>query len=176
MSVDIFLAARRIEVRVGPMARLALWDIGNNFNHPGPWYRDFARWCSIGTLQPLETAAEGIRELEAHNLLWTDPQDVDKDGAPAVWLSFVPGWEDEWAEQLFLRHPPQRKPIPAALRTAVMARDGGTCRACGTTRNPSIDHIHPVSRGGMTVLANLQVLCRSCNSRKATSLRHGAAA
>lgn len=37
---------------------------------------------------------------------------------------------------------------------------------CGSTEKLCIDHIFPVSRGGFTVLNNLQVLCEKCNLRK----------
>lgn len=40
------------------------------------------------------------------------------------------------------------------------------CLACGTTENISIDHIIPVSIGGTNYAANLQPLCKSCNSSK----------
>lgn len=45
------------------------------------------------------------------------------------------------------------------------------CAGCGrefATRSPElqIDHIVPMSKGGLTVPANLQLLCRTCNMRK----------
>jgi len=48
----------------------------------------------------------------------------------------------------------------------VFARDGKTCRRCGTMDNLTIDHIRPISKGGTDDLLNLQVLCRRCNASK----------
>jgi 5-methylcytosine-specific restriction endonuclease McrA len=42
----------------------------------------------------------------------------------------------------------------------------GRCAICGSTRNPSIDHIIPISQGGSDSIENLRVLCGSCNSKK----------
>lgn len=61
--------------------------------------------------------------------------------------------------------PIRRPPVPAKLRKAVFARDG-KCMHCGATENFTADHIWPYSKGGETTMANLQTLCRSCNSRK----------
>lgn len=55
-------------------------------------------------------------------------------------------------------------------RAEVLARQPfcSTCGAAGSDANPlQVDHIVAVSRGGPSAdPANLQVLCRSCNSRK----------
>ena len=40
------------------------------------------------------------------------------------------------------------------------------CSICYVTTNLTVDHIIPRSRGGTNDPDNLQVLCRSCNSRK----------
>lgn len=40
------------------------------------------------------------------------------------------------------------------------------CVSCKDKKDLSIDHIKPRSRGGSEDRANLQVLCRSCNSKK----------
>lgn len=40
------------------------------------------------------------------------------------------------------------------------------CVACSSTDNLTIDHIMPVSKGGSDDLSNLQILCKSCNSKK----------
>jgi 5-methylcytosine-specific restriction protein A len=40
------------------------------------------------------------------------------------------------------------------------------CSNCGSATDLTGDHITPLSAGGQTTLANIQVLCRSCNSAK----------
>jgi len=60
--------------------------------------------------------------------------------------------------------------ISQELRTRVFERDAYRCLRCGTHLNLTADHIHPESMGGETVFENLQTLCRSCNSKKGTSL------
>lgn len=58
------------------------------------------------------------------------------------------------------------------LRYEVLARDHFTCRYCGASpqKDPEvtlhIDHIIPWSKGGKTVLDNLQTLCSKCNLGK----------
>lgn len=62
------------------------------------------------------------------------------------------------------------------LRWRVLQRDNFKCVACGAS--PAItlgvelhvDHIHPWSEGGETVLENLQTLCSICNLGKANLL------
>jgi len=58
------------------------------------------------------------------------------------------------------------------LRFLVLRRDNFKCKACGASpaRNPDIelqvDHIFPWSKGGATVMENLQTLCSVCNIGK----------
>lgn len=52
-----------------------------------------------------------------------------------------------------------------------MERDNYSCRDCCGKESLQIDHIYPVSRGGVTEYDNLQVLCRSCNARKKDRVR-----
>jgi len=56
--------------------------------------------------------------------------------------------------------------IPSALRWEIWERDNFTCQYCGSRRDLTIDHIHPVFKGGNNVLSNLTTACRKCNSRK----------
>jgi hypothetical protein len=60
--------------------------------------------------------------------------------------------------------------IPQDVFDLVMERDGHRCQECGTTEDLTIDHkLIPWSEGGSsTDPANLQVLCRPCNSSKGT--------
>jgi hypothetical protein len=56
------------------------------------------------------------------------------------------------------------------LRAQVLMRDGATCRMCGASPQTGarlhVDHVKPWSRGGETMLENLQILCDVCNIGK----------
>jgi hypothetical protein len=58
------------------------------------------------------------------------------------------------------------------LRWKVLQRDHFSCCACGASPATAnqillhVDHIHPYSAGGETVLDNLQTLCSNCNLGK----------
>jgi len=61
--------------------------------------------------------------------------------------------------------------IPGDVMAAVWKRDGGACRACGTTTNLHFDHIIPYSKGGTSLKAeNVQVLCARHNLSKGARL------
>ena len=40
------------------------------------------------------------------------------------------------------------------------------CAICGKELKLTVDHIKPVSKGGMNTIDNIQPLCKSCNSKK----------
>lgn len=59
--------------------------------------------------------------------------------------------------------------IPGSVRYQVLKRAGTKCESCGidnSKRAIEVDHIHPVSKGGKSELANYQALCYVCNSQK----------
>lgn len=68
----------------------------------------------------------------------------------------------------------QRRLMTPELRKAVMIRDHYTCQICGKYMPDEvglhIDHIIPVSKGGKSVLSNLQVLCSKCNGSKSNKI------
>lgn len=55
-------------------------------------------------------------------------------------------------------------------RALVLMRDGATCRMCGARPEHGarlhVDHVVPWSKGGETVIENLQILCEQCNVGK----------
>lgn len=65
---------------------------------------------------------------------------------------------------------PKRPPIPREIVDAVYKRDGGRCVYCGSTQNLQLDHIIPFSKGGATILENLQLLCQKCNIEKSNKI------
>ena len=78
-----------------------------------------------------------------------------------------------------------RKNITEAVRVQRIRANGGSftveewlalcahffnrCLSCGKECALHIDHVIPVSKGGTSDISNLQPLCRSCNSTKATN-------
>lgn len=69
-----------------------------------------------------------------------------------------------------------KRDINLRLRFLVLKRDNFKCCACGASpaKDPSvelhIDHIFPWSKGGETVIDNLQTLCSKCNIGKSDVL------
>jgi hypothetical protein len=59
-----------------------------------------------------------------------------------------------------------RKVIPGKVRQKVLKKYDFKCTHCNSTKNLAIDHIKPYSKGGSDTIKNLQVLCKSCNSKK----------
>jgi 5-methylcytosine-specific restriction endonuclease McrA len=68
----------------------------------------------------------------------------------------------------------RRAGIPDDVKMLVWNRDGGACRACGSTTELQFDHVIPVAHGGGGNEANIQILCGPCNRRKSAGLTVGA--
>lgn len=70
----------------------------------------------------------------------------------------------------------QRALMTARLRTTIKARDNHTCRQCAVSLADEphllleVDHIVPVSRGGLSTPENLQTLCWRCNRSKSNKM------
>ena len=54
-------------------------------------------------------------------------------------------------------------------RSRMKRRKRRFCANCGTASNLTIDHIIPLSKGGLNEVSNLQMLCEPCNAQKADS-------
>ncbi len=48
----------------------------------------------------------------------------------------------------------------------IKKRDGNKCRKCSATEELQVDHIIPVSCGGMTVDSNLWTICLTCHCKR----------
>lgn len=64
----------------------------------------------------------------------------------------------------------ERSMVTPSVRMDTLKRDGFRCRMCGASAaqgtNLHIDHILPISRGGLSTQDNLQTLCETCNLGK----------
>jgi 5-methylcytosine-specific restriction protein A len=60
--------------------------------------------------------------------------------------------------------------VTTEVRIDIYRKHNFMCNECGSTKNRTIDHIVPISRGGKTTLDNLQLLCASCNAKKSNKI------
>lgn len=72
----------------------------------------------------------------------------------------------------------QRALMTSKLREKIKQRDNYTCQKCGISTNDErnllleIDHIIPISKGGMSTEENLQTLCWKCNRTKGAKIEN----
>ncbi|MBS1984832.1 MAG: HNH endonuclease [Bdellovibrionales bacterium] len=59
--------------------------------------------------------------------------------------------------------------IPRAVKHAVWRKAEGKCVRCGSMHRLNFDHIQPFALGGDSSPENIQLLCNSCNLRRAIS-------
>jgi hypothetical protein len=67
-----------------------------------------------------------------------------------------------------------REPIPQHVKMFVWQRDQGRCVGmdgkCGSREDIEFDHIIPLAKGGSNTERNVQLLCKSCNRSKGSSI------
>ena len=74
---------------------------------------------------------------------------------------------------------PASRHIPAAVRRAVWARDGGRCAfrgpcgSCGETAFIEFHHVRPFAAGGKATVDNIELRCRAHNQYEAELAFHG---
>ena len=141
------VADGRRQVHADPVALAdavaSAWDTGMTPDQAAQVAR--VNWPQVGRPQPQRQLEEVLVRVPAR--LWGRLTD---DG--------LPPWR---------RGPGQaglRVPIAAAAREAVLARAAGACESCDHADPLHIDHLIPRKWGGSDHLANLQGLCRRCNS------------
>ena len=80
----------------------------------------------------------------------------------------TPHFHSNTKDSIINKHKTKRN-ISSRLKVQVLIRDGNKCKLCGVTitgKDIHFDHIKPWSKGGETVLENLQVLCAEHNLAK----------
>lgn len=134
-----------------------------------------AVWVNIGK-QPV------FRDMKPPNSKYSTHQYVTKFGtwrrALESFVEFINSGKDDEETintdepvvhtTVVFKHKTKRFPSER-LKVQVLMRDGNKCRLCGVTvtgDNIHFDHIQPWSKGGETVLENLQVLCETHNLAK----------
>lgn len=65
-----------------------------------------------------------------------------------------------------LNQTPKELRLTAKQWKSVLIKYGNRCLCCGSTEDITIDHIKPLSKGGLNTIDNVQPLCHACNSNK----------
>ena len=68
--------------------------------------------------------------------------------------------------RLTINHKEKAWQVPTVNRREVLRRDKHTCQYCGSTRQLTLDHVIPVSKGGKNSCDNVVTACETCNNRK----------
>ena len=95
-------------------------------------------------------------------------------GSPSYWDDSVksPSWEFKLPAVLRLKtyiHKRSLKKPPRFQKKVLFNRDSWKCQYCGIELSYAaitIDHVHPISRGGPTSWKNCVTACKRCNNRK----------
>lgn len=68
----------------------------------------------------------------------------------------------------------ERSKMTDSLRYDIFKRDNFRCQICGSAQQDGVklhvDHIVPVSKGGLTIKSNLRTLCDRCNMGKSNKM------
>jgi 5-methylcytosine-specific restriction endonuclease McrA len=86
------------------------------------------------------------------------------------WIVHSARWETQVPSVIMLREYMKTKSAVRFSRGNVYLRDGGHCQYCGThieRKDATLDHVHPVSKGGKTTWENTVTACAPCNAGKA---------
>ncbi|BAZ52762.1 hypothetical protein NIES4103_54270 [Nostoc sp. NIES-4103] len=74
--------------------------------------------------------------------------------------------------RLTVGNPERHWKVPAVNRREVLKRDNHTCQYCGSSKNLTLDHVIPRSKGGQHSWDNVVTACEKCNSTKGDRLLH----
>ena len=86
------------------------------------------------------------------------------------WIVHSATWETQVPSVIMLREYMKAKNAVRFSRANVYLRDDGHCGYCGThveKKDSTLDHVHPVSKGGKTTWENTITACGPCNANKA---------
>ena len=86
------------------------------------------------------------------------------------WVVHSATWETQVPSVIMLREYMKAKSSVRFSRGNVYLRDNGTCQYCGDTverKASTLDHVHPISKGGKTTWENTVTACGPCNADKA---------
>ena len=86
------------------------------------------------------------------------------------WVVHSATWETNVPAVIMLKEYQKPKHTMRLSKRNVFLRDQYECQYCGaevTDQSATLDHVHPVSKGGKTTWENSTTACKPCNYKKA---------
>jgi 5-methylcytosine-specific restriction endonuclease McrA len=86
------------------------------------------------------------------------------------WIVHSATWETRVPAVIMLKEYQRPKHTMRLSKRNVFLRDQYECQYCGsevTEQSATLDHVHPVSKGGKTSWENSTTACKPCNYKKA---------
>ena len=86
------------------------------------------------------------------------------------WVVHSANWNTRVPAIIMLKEYQKPKNTMRLSKRNIFLRDEYLCQYCGVTCNDAtatLDHVHPVSKGGKTTWENSATACKPCNYRKA---------
>jgi len=112
-----------------------------------------------------------INWREAVTYLWLDKVNVLE--WYDDWVVHSSNWETKVPAVIMLKEMARRRLRPRFSKYNVHLRDLFTCQYClipSPKDSLTLDHVHPISRGGKTNWENIVTACPYCNSRKGSRI------
>ncbi len=111
--------------------------------------------------------AKDIEHHRQHHAEWSrNWRKIQKEKDPIAYKFKIFMYRQRRRERKLRNGDCQTEYIKIDLAKDLFKQCNGVCLCCGSADKLSIDHIVPVSKGGLTVIDNLQILCTSCNCSK----------
>lgn len=123
----------------------------------------------------LNTDAQPVSFLPLSTLIWQDAikyMVLDKAHVLAWhedWIVRSVSWQTAVPSVLMLYQRQKPKTVVRFSKGNLFLRDAWQCQYCGCAvdrRTATLDHVHPVSRGGRTTFENCVTACHACNAAK----------
>ena len=166
---EMFDEMQRVWEQLGRQPTFAEMEMHGKIS-PGTYDNRFGSWIkSVHAFCEDRNSDTDPKESRESSILASTNDDVVKSDSPDTIPTVEPIPFAKPSPSVIWRKTPRA--VGKRLRFCLLSRDNFTCQACGRSCSKhgvalEVDHIVAYTKGGETVLENLQALCEDCNVGK----------